>query len=167
MFCLLFHLICWRIVLKFDVCSWFWNFLPLLALSGHSEHLWEINLTDENLGLGFSIFGSLARFSSFCRDMMHPDLEKRKSFIFFVSWKFSPHFPKNGSSWSNLDAPELKISICLPLQLFIHILIVRLGSLFLGKSSPNFPKNGASGSNLDAPELNISIVYLCSCLFTF
>ena len=107
------------------------------------------------LGLGFSVFGSLARSSSFCRDMMHPDLKKRKSFIIFVSWKSSPHFPKNGLSWSNLDAPELKISICLPLQLFIYV--VRLGSLFSRKSSPHFPKNGASGSNLDVPELKILI----------
>ena len=134
------------------------NFLPLLALSAHSEHFWEMVLTDMKLGLGFSVFGSLARSSSFCRDMMHPDLKKkRKSFIFFVSWKSCPHFPKRGSSGYNLDALELKTSICLPLQLFTYVLRVRLGSLFLGKSCPHFPKNSPSGSNLDALETNISI----------
>ena len=143
--------------MKFDVWAWFQNFLPLLALSAPSEHLWEMVLTDMKLGLGFSVFGSLARSSSFCRDMMHPDLKKRKKFIFFVSWKSSSHFPKNGSSWSNLDAPELKISICLPLQLFIYVLSVRLVYLFSEKSSPRFPKNGASGSYLYAPDLKISI----------
>ena len=52
------------------------NFLPLLALSAHFEDFWEMVLTDMKLGLGFSVFGSLARSSSFCRDMIHPDLKK-------------------------------------------------------------------------------------------